>query len=167
MRPLLAALLVLALPATAQEATAPTRTASSRPTLSKREQRILRLMEVTGAAKAGLQMADMMLAQFKANPSVPEAFINRFRERIDTDAFAQLLLPVYAAHLSEEDVEAAIRFYESPAGQRFIQAQPKIMQDAAPLAQQWAIQLAERVQAELEAEAAPTQKPAQKPARSK
>lgn len=159
------ALLALSTPAAAQEprAAAPAKSAApAKPAapakaaapLTPREQRALHLMQVTGAGKMGMQVMDMMMAQFQGNASVPPEFLTRLRQKMDPDALVRLMVPVYTAHLSEQDIEAAIRFYESPAGKSFVEAQPKMMQEAGALSQKWAMDAVQSLQAEMEAEAA-------------
>jgi hypothetical protein len=55
-----------------------------------------------------------------------------------------LLVPVYLEQFSEEDLDAAIAFHESPAGQRFLAAQPRVMREARRVGEQWGLRLAEK-----------------------
>ena len=45
----------------------------------------------------------------------------------------------------EEDLDNIIRFYETPSGRRMADAQPKIATDAMGVAQQWAMQFAQKM----------------------
>ena len=46
---------------------------------------------------------------------------------------------------TEEDLDNIIRFYETPSGRRMADAQPKIATDAMGVAQQWAMQFAQKM----------------------
>jgi hypothetical protein len=70
-------------------------------------------------------------------------FIDRKSELIDQIA------ELYAARLSAEDLAAAVAFYRSAAGARFVAAQPVVMRASMVLGQRWG----ERIGREIEAEA--------------
>jgi hypothetical protein len=60
------------------------------------------------------------------------------------ESLVDMLVPVYMRHFSEEDLDAAIAFHESPAGRRFIAAQPLVLQESMQLGEQWGLHLAEK-----------------------
>jgi hypothetical protein len=121
------------------------------------EKNIRKFLEVTHAAdmsKAGISRTIVQIK--KAMPDVPEDFWTRLESKLDleiNDLLTQLV-PVYANHLSPEDVKSLIAFYESPLGQRFLAAQPKIANDAAGVAQNWGRAISEKIMSEITAEQA-------------
>jgi hypothetical protein len=52
-------------------------------------------------------------------------------------------------HLQEEDLDAAIAFHESPAGKRFLAAQPQVLEEAKAVGEKWGVKLAEQTLREL------------------
>ena len=109
------------------------------------EQSVRKLMEVTGAADAGMQVLNGMLPALRQMaPNAPEEFWSEFMAEIDPDAMVDLIVPMYQRHYSEEDVQAAIDFYTSPAGKRFIAKQGVVMQESMQAGQQWGEQIARR-----------------------
>lgn len=46
------------------------------------------------------------------------------------DEMVNALIPVYQRHLTQPDIEEIIRFYSSPAGQRLLTEQPKMIQES-------------------------------------
>jgi uncharacterized protein len=115
----------------------------SRSSLDK-ERKVRRLMTLTGAEDTGKQMLDMMSRHFEQMSNVPPGFMEKFREVAAEESMVDLLVPVYLKHFSEEDLDAAIAFHESPAGKRFIAAQPLVIQESMKLGEQWGAHLAEK-----------------------
>jgi uncharacterized protein len=99
-----------------------------------------RLLVASGATKLVISsMENMIAAQRNANPQIPAAFWDAFmaHARRDTTRLIDMLVPIYAAHLSQADLEELIKFYSSPIGQRFIAAQPSIVQESTQAGQTW------------------------------
>jgi hypothetical protein len=69
-------------------------------------------------------------------------FVDRKGELIDQIA------GVYAEKLGLEDLNAIIGFYKSPAGVKFIAAQPDIMRQSMILGQRWGTQLGREIEQE-------------------
>jgi uncharacterized protein len=110
----------------------------------RKQQKVRRLMALTGAEDTGRQMMDMMTSHFSQASSIPPGFMEKFREVAEQESIVDLLVPVYMKHFSEEDLDAAITFHESPAGKRFLAAQPRVLQEAKEVGEQWGVQLAEK-----------------------
>jgi hypothetical protein len=89
-------------------------------------------------------MLEIMTEQFAHNPSIPKGFMEKFRELAEKQSMVDMLVPVYMRHLNEEDLDAAIAFHESPAGKRFLAAQPQLLQEAKEIGEQWGVRLAEK-----------------------
>lgn len=115
----------------------------------RKERKVRRLMELTGAEDAGKQMLEMMTEQFAHMPHIPKGFMEKFRELAERQSMVDMLVPVYMKHLNEEDLDAAIAFHESPAGKRFLAAQPQVMQEAKEVGEKWGVRLAEQTLREL------------------
>ncbi|RDV01966.1 DUF2059 domain-containing protein [Undibacter mobilis] len=52
---------------------------------------------------------------------------------------------IYAANLSEQELKDILAFYTSPAGKKFLVAQPKIIDESLKFAQEWANSLSDEV----------------------
>lgn len=134
---------------------------------ARREQLALRLMEVTGAAQLGIQVMNSMLAELQKNPKVPAALIERLKRNAKPETLTQLVLPIYVSNLTEGEMQAAIRFYETPEGAAMLRKMPAMMQQSMQAGQQWAVQWVQQTARELEAEekqGAPAEQPAEPPA---
>ncbi|MFE8604092.1 DUF2059 domain-containing protein [Archangium violaceum] len=110
----------------------------------RKQQKVRRLMALTGAEDTGRQMMDMMTGHFEKSSSIPPGFMEKFREVAQRESIVDMLVPVYMKHFSEEDLDAAITFHESPAGRRFLAAQPRVMEEAKEVGEQWGVRLAEK-----------------------
>lgn len=86
--------------------------------------KVVELLRVTRAT----EQADAMLKQM--TEMLPPEVRGGLRESIDVPTMVRKVIPVYEKYLTEEDIEAMIAFYRSPAGQRILAAQPDIMRDS-------------------------------------
>jgi hypothetical protein len=136
---LLAALgLTLGVPSTAAPAVQDT------PAASAKEKKIRKLLEVTGSSAMGKQVMDAMLNSFSGNPGLPAGFIEKFKETAQPDKLVELIIPIYLNNLDEETIDGALAFFETPAGKKFIKAQPTIVQQSMAAGQKWGAEMAEK-----------------------
>ena len=99
-----------------------------------------RLLTVTGAVKLALNGMETMINQQRgASPQVPGAFWDAFtaHARRDTTQLLEMLVPIYATHLTRDEIEQLIRFYDSPIGKRLTAVQPLITQESMAAGQVW------------------------------
>ena len=109
---------------------------------------IRHLLSITKSAKLAIQgMEAMIPAQRAANPRIPAAFWDAFlaRARQDTAHFVELLIPIYAAHLSRAELENLVRFYEDPLGRRLAEVLPLIYQESIQAGQGWGANIGRQV----------------------
>lgn len=108
------------------------------------EQLTRKLLEVTGSANLGKQVADGMIESFRKMSSLPPGFIDRFKQNIQPDSLVELIVPIYMKHLDRETVIAAIRFYESAPGQRLVTTLPAVTAESMEAGKTWGAQLARK-----------------------
>lgn len=118
---------------------------------AKKEELTRKLLQLTGAADLGKQMMEGMAGQFRQTPGITEEFIDTFLELAKPEDLIDMIVPLYVKSLDEQTLEAAIVFYESPAGRKLVEIQPQLTQESMVIGQQWGIRLAEETQAALEA----------------
>lgn len=123
----------------------------------RKQEKVRRLMAATGAEASGRMMLDMMTQHFQRMSTLPPGFMEKFREVAEEESMVDMLVPVYMKHFTEEDLDAALAFHESPAGKRFLAAQPLVMQEAKEVGEQWGVRLAEKTLQALKEEARQTQ----------
>ncbi len=102
---------------------------------------IRQLMQVTGAGKLGEEYVDLITQRVRqvVTNVIPQpdrlqqfmdAFSKNFATRITAAQINDAQIPIYANHLSLEDIQALLNFYRTPAGQRIINALPLIVQES-------------------------------------
>ncbi len=102
---------------------------------------IRQLMQVTGAGKLGEEYVDLItqrVRQVVANviqqpdrlQQFMDAFSKNFATRVTAAQVNDAQIPIYANHLSIEDIQALLNFYQTPAGQRIIKALPLIVEES-------------------------------------
>ena len=62
------------------------------------------------------------------------------------DSLVDLMVPMYQEAISLDDLKAYNQFFETPAGKRIAEAQPKMVNASMQLGQQWAGQLQQIIQ---------------------
>ena len=91
-------------------------------------QDIATMLQLTRSDQIADQVFRQVLAQMKKLVSgVPDEFWAEVESEVDTSALIDELIPIYARHLSHDDITAAIAFYESAAGQNLVTALPQIV----------------------------------------
>lgn len=114
---------------------------------------LVKLMQVTGATRLGLQLFEQVLTSFKnVVPGSKDAFWNEFRKEVSADELTERLLPIYDRHLSPAEVKELIRFYESPLGKKVLAAMPAITSESMQVGQTWGMDLALRAKKKLDAQ---------------
>lgn len=117
------------------------------------EESVRRLMALTGAGEMGVQVVHQMVPELKRIlPEAPEQFWEDFVADARPEDLVDLVVPIYQRHFSEEDVQAAIAYFSSPAGRRMVEKQGVVMQESFAAGQQWGSKLAERAIAKLRAQ---------------
>ncbi|MDP5029121.1 MAG: DUF2059 domain-containing protein [Paraglaciecola sp.] len=113
---------------------------------------IEQLMQLTGAGDLSAQMMNQMLpAMQQMIPDAPPTFWDTFKQELDANELMKMIIPVYQKHLSEEDIQAILAFYSTPAGKKLISAQPAIMQESMMIGQQWGQQVFMRAKQKFDA----------------
>ena len=103
---------------------------------SKRED-IKKLLILMNSKQLGKQVLMQMITQFKKmQPKVPDSFWNQFVNDKSMDSLMDLTIPIYAKHLSHEDIKGLIKFYQTPVGKKFITKMPLITQESMQAGQQ-------------------------------
>lgn len=97
-------------------------------------------MKASGS-DASFKMVTDNMSNIVQMPGMSEEQINKFTKLLvdSYDNLIELMVPAYQKNLSIEDLKAAVAFYNTPAGKRLAEAQPKIAMEAASAAQQWAL----------------------------
>jgi uncharacterized protein len=145
LRRVIAAALLLAMPAiaAAQGATTPKGDSAATapphaPVDTAMATAVRQLLVATGTRQnLDMMMDQMMVLYEKRFPSVPTEFWTEFRKQMNDDEMIALVVPIYAKYLSIDDVRAATAFYESPAGKRVVAALPQIMKESMQVGAAW------------------------------
>ncbi len=106
------------------------------------------MFNVSGADKTYQAAIDQMFGMFKQQYSqVPlETWSELQKEFSETSIndLTEMLTPVYQEHLNLADLENIIRFYQTPAGRKFAEKTPFIVQESMQVGQQWGLEIGEK-----------------------
>lgn len=119
----------------------PAAAAPSAPVDPAKATAIKQLMQVTGAGKLGEEYVDLITQRVRQAVTnvIPQpdrlqqfmdAFGKNFATRVTAAQINDAQIPIYANHLSLEDIQALLNFYQTPAGQRIIKALPIIVEES-------------------------------------
>ncbi len=125
---------------------------------------IVKLMEATGSAKIGQQMASAVSQQFldsftQGHPDLPPRVLEIAKEVLEEeiakafqgpDSLVMQLVPIYAKHFSHEDIRGMLAFYDSDLGRRAIAEMPALLQESMQVGRRWGADVGPRVQAAIE-----------------
>jgi uncharacterized protein len=117
------------------------------------------LIAVTGATTLFSPLIAGVVEQAKVlflqqDPSLSKD-LNEISAQIRTDLtprFSELsdeVARLYATNFSEQDLKDILTFYKSPAGQKLLQEQPKVVDASMKFAQDWANKLSDQVIAKM------------------
>jgi len=99
---------------------------------------IEKMLRLTGMEKLMDQMKAQMISGLRAQMTeVPEAFWQKFQQKMDTRELLEKIIPLYDKHYTIQDLKAVNAFYESPSGQKVLSALPQIMQESMKIGQEW------------------------------
>jgi uncharacterized protein len=105
-----------------------------------KEAAIRRLLDLTEESKMGERVAEYVMAQVREGMSnrLPadrlqkfmETFSQKFNQSASPSAITDAMVLIYAKYLSQDDVQALVKFDESPVGQRVVKAMPEISKES-------------------------------------
>lgn len=114
------------------------------------QQDIRKLLILTGSDRMAMQLLANLFARFReALPQVPNEFWTEAIKEFKTEEMIALVVPIYARHLSHDDVKGLIRFYESPLGRKVVQVLPAITQESYTAGELWGRSIGEKVRQKL------------------
>lgn len=109
---------------------------------SDKEARVRELLKLTGAQELGAKFMDNLMDQFKGRPGVDPGFLDRFRKLCRENDLVERIVPIYVKHLDDEALQGALAFFRTPAGRKFTEAQPRILEESMAVGAQWGRDLA-------------------------
>lgn len=119
------------------------------------ENKIQKMLELTGAKKQFDMAIDRIITiqqEVYQDDILDEEFFTRFRERVMAEGFNEIskrLMPIYLKHLTEEEIDGIIKFYESDIGKSLIEKTPLIMSESMGIGAEWGEQIGKEIVEEL------------------
>jgi hypothetical protein len=111
------------------------------------------MLKLTGSEELGVAAMKNMIESFKKSlPSVPEEFWTTFEAEIQPSQLTELVVPIYARHLTLQQVQAANRFYTTEDGRALVAKLPVIMNESMAAGQIWGQAIAQKALERLKAQ---------------
>lgn len=106
------------------------------------KQELRTYMESSGSMASFDTMVNQL---FLMAGSVPAEKMAEIRKQA-FDKLVDLMTPVYQKNITLEDLKEINKFYQTPAGKRIAEAQPKIAVESTQVGQQWGMWLQSAIQ---------------------
>lgn len=92
-------------------------------------------------------IAGAIPAQRAANPQVPAAFWDALARDVQAHIpdLVDSLVPVYARHYSQQELDAMIQFYSTPTGQHIAALQPIMLTESMDVGRRWGMVLGQTI----------------------
>lgn len=107
------------------------------------------LMELNGTEETFSLVLEQMMTNFRdLLPDVPDRLWRELELEISKtslDDLVDLYAPIYAKHLTQEEMNDIVAFYKSPTGKKFGTITPKITEDAMSAGEKWGRKIGERI----------------------
>ena len=119
---------------------------------SVRAQLARQMLQRMQAADQIIQAMEQALqTERRSNAEVPAVFWDRFVQRVRErkDELVELMVPIYAAAFTADELSALLQFFDTPIGRRLAETQAQITTQAAKAGERWGAKLAASVIAEL------------------
>jgi hypothetical protein len=120
--------------------------------MDSKEYKVREYLKLTGAEALSHQMVEQTVASMAGIPGLHPDFAQEFRNVAAETSFTDMTVPVYMDNLTEADLDAAIAYWSSPAGQRMAEATPVITQQAMAIGQTWGAQVGEEAMRRIQAQ---------------
>lgn len=113
---------------------------------TEKQNEIKKLLVISGSSGLGKQMMQQMISSFKGMlPKVPDNFWREFMNEANMDDLMDRMVPVYDKYLSHDDIKELVKFYESPAGKKYVKALPQISKKSMAIGQEWGEEIGKKV----------------------
>ena len=109
-------------------------------------QMIKKFMDAIGYTNLVKQSMESMFELYEKNyPKVDSSFWNEFKKEMASDDLTKLIIPIYDKYFTENDLDALIAFYSTPAGIKIRDATPLITKEAMAAGAEWGKSVGEKV----------------------
>lgn len=103
------------------------------------------MFEISGTENVYKAVIKQMFTMFKQQYSNAETELweDLEKEFIKTSLndIVEMLAPIYRKYMTQDDLEAIIKFYKTPVGKKFAENTPLIMQESMQIGQEWGIKI--------------------------
>ena len=102
---------------------------------------------------ADLVIQQMTMAMKAGGTEIPDRALQFMREEamatinqeMASGSFNEMMYPIYAKYLNENDLRAAIAFYSTKEGRKFAEAAPLMAMDGMTVGQKWGAMMGPRI----------------------
>ena len=114
------------------------------------------MFEVSGSEETYQTVIKQMISMYKQQfNNVPEETWDDLEKeflKTSMDDLVDMLVPVYSRHLTLDDIQKIIEFYQTPVGKKYAEKTPLIMQESMQVGQQWGMKIGQEFQEKLQEE---------------
>jgi hypothetical protein len=114
----------------------------------QKEATVRALIAACKVDKLGEQVLDQMGTLLKDD--VGSGFWKKFRDKARPQELVDMVVPIYARHFTQEELEQLLAFYQSPIGKRMVEEQPLLVKESMEAGAEWGKRIAAEAMKEFE-----------------
>src|SRR5262245_56963999 len=133
----------------------------------EKEKKVRKLLAASGGGDLGKELIDGMMEEFEKSDELPPGFVKKFKELARPEGLVDLIVLIYMKHLQEPEIDAAIAFFQSPQGQKWVKVQPALAKESMEVGRNWGRELGLKTVRALEKDKEGQKKPQKKERGSK
>lgn len=126
---------------------------------SAKSEKVKKLIAASGGVVA---RTNLLLQLRQALPQVSEEFWTEFEKEFSSEALFNICASIYLRHLTDEDLDGLIAFYESPLGLKLQSKAPEISKEIFSTSFELGKQVGQRIEARLGTTNGNNQKPVER-----
>jgi hypothetical protein len=124
------------------------RIATAEPLSAEKRTDILKLLENTGSADIGKQMAVAVVGQMthamkELRPDIPQRILDVLPVEVEAvfeenmASFVEIVVPIYHRYFTAAEIKELLRFYSTDLGKKAIRVMPALMNESMLAGQEW------------------------------
>ena len=125
---------------------------AAEPVSASMQAKVCELLDLVGTANLARLMTDQTIETFRREyTDVPAEFWDEFRASVDPSELQALIVPIYARHFDEDELEGILTFYRSPLGAKLLRELPLVARESMESGASWSKYLVNKLLERLKA----------------
>lgn len=112
--------------------------------------KVKELMTLMGQQNLSSNVSTLFIDQFrKKYPKVDDGFWKKMENEINVNSLIDRTTSIYEKSFTDNEIDELLKFYKSSLGKKMVQTVPAIIKEIEIVAQNWAMEAGQKINAEL------------------